>query len=344
MGKVPKISIILPCFKVEKYLDRCMNSMVNQTLSDVEFILVDDKSPDGTPAECDDWAKKDARVKVVHKQKNEGLGLARNTGLEVAKGEYVAFVDSDDFVETMMFEDLYTHASSHNLDAVFCGFYFYKDESHKRKRQEKQNYEVCDTPEGIKGVLLDMVGGLPNAKSDAPILSSVWKGIYKREVLENNKLLFVSERKYIAEDIIFHCDFLPCCNSVGFVPGCYYYYCDNGSSLTKTYREDRFEKELFMYDAIEQRLINKGYTENDYRDRLDRYFQLKLRACIAQQAHFIKEKGYLKMRAQVCRMLNDKKVRSFIKRFPYKELHLKHKVFFLLVRFKMTDMLMLILK
>lgn len=340
----PKISIIIPCYKVEKYLDRCMNSLVNQTLSDIEFILVDDKSPDGTSAKCKEWAGKDSRIKVIHKKQNEGLGLARNTGLEFATGGYVAFIDSDDFVETTMFEDLYTHASIHNLDAVFCGFYYYKDDSHKRMRQEKQDYVVYETPESIRGVLLDMVGGLPNAKTDAPILSSVWKGIYKRDVLENNKLIFVSEREYIAEDIIFHCDYLHCCNRVGFVPGCYYYYCDNGSSLTKNYRKDRFDKELFMYDAIEQRLHNQGIIESDFRNRLDRYFQLKIRACIAQQARFIDKFGYLQMRESSLSIINEKRVRAFVERFPYKQLPIKHKVFFLLLKYRCVDLLMLILK
>lgn len=340
----PKVSIIIPCYNVERFLDRCMNSMVSQTLSEIEFILVDDKSPDGTPEKCDEWARKDSRVKVVHKQHNEGLGLARNTGLEVAVGEYFAFIDSDDFVENMMFEDLYIHASSHNLDAAFCGFYFYKDDSHKRMRQEKQDYEVCDTPETINEVLLDMVGGLPSSKSDAPILSSVWKGIYKRDVIEKNNISFESERKYIAEDIIFHCDFLPFCKRVGFVPNCYYYYCDNGSSLTKTYRVDRFEKELYMYDAIEQRLQGYGFVESDYRNRLDRYFQLKIRACITQQAQFISQYGYKLMRTSAQTIINNEKVRGFVKRFPYQKLHFKHKIFFLLLKYKMVDVLLYILK
>lgn len=339
-----KISIIVPCYKVERYLDRCLGTLVNQTLKDIEIILVDDRSPDGTPHKCDVWAMKDNRIRVIHKTYNEGLGLARNTGLEVATGEYVAFIDSDDFVENTMFEDLYTHASSHNLDAVFCGFYFYKDESHKRMRQEKQDYEVYDKPQAINGVLLDMVGGLPNSKSDAPILSSVWKGIYKRAVLVKNKILFESERKYIAEDIIFHCDFLPFCKRVGFVPNCYYYYCDNGSSLTKTYRTDRFEKELYMYDAIEQRLQNHGFIESDYRNRLDRYFQLKIRACIAQQSQFISQNGYKPMRTAAQSIINNEKVRCFVKRFPYHKLHIKHKIFFLLLKFKIVDVLLYILK
>ena len=93
----PKVSIIVPVYNVEKYLDRCMESLLNQTLKDIEIILVDDGSPDNCPQICDEYAKKDSRVKVVHKV-NAGLGYARNSGLDVASGEYVAFVDSDDYV------------------------------------------------------------------------------------------------------------------------------------------------------------------------------------------------------------------------------------------------------
>ena len=91
----PKVSIIVPVYNVEKYLKRCVDSLVGQTLKDIEIILVDDGSPDGCPKMCDDFVATDSRIKVVHKP-NGGLGSARNAGLEVAKGEYVAFVDSDD--------------------------------------------------------------------------------------------------------------------------------------------------------------------------------------------------------------------------------------------------------
>ena len=98
-----KVSIIVPCWGVEKYLDRCVESLVNQTLQDIEIILVDDESPDRVPEMCDDWAKKDRRIKVIHK-KNGGLGLACNSGIEVATGEYLAFCDSDDWVDAKMYE------------------------------------------------------------------------------------------------------------------------------------------------------------------------------------------------------------------------------------------------
>ena len=99
----PLISVIVPIYNVEKYLARCVDSIVNQTYKNLEIILVDDGSPDRCPQMCDDYAEKDSRIKVVHK-KNGGLSDARNAGMAVATGEYISFIDSDDWIETSMFE------------------------------------------------------------------------------------------------------------------------------------------------------------------------------------------------------------------------------------------------
>ena len=96
--RTPKVSIIVPCYGVEKYLDRCLNSLVSQTLQDIEIILVDDKSPDNVPIMCDEWARKDNRIKVIHKEVNEGLGYARNTGLKYVEGEYLIWPNPDDWL------------------------------------------------------------------------------------------------------------------------------------------------------------------------------------------------------------------------------------------------------
>ena len=118
---MPKVSIIVPVYNVEKYLNRCIQSLLNQTLKDIEIIMVDDGSPDRCPQMCDNYAKKDNRIKVIHKQ-NAGLGYARNSGLEIATGEYIAFVDSDDFVNSQMYETLYNNAVSTKADVVYSGF------------------------------------------------------------------------------------------------------------------------------------------------------------------------------------------------------------------------------
>jgi glycosyltransferase involved in cell wall biosynthesis len=123
MEDSPLISVIVPVYKVEPYLRKCVDSILSQTYQNLEVILVDDGSPDGCPAICDEYAKKDARVRVIHKE-NGGLVSARMVGLKVAQGIYIQFVDSDDWIEANMIELLQKKAAQTNADIVICGFYF----------------------------------------------------------------------------------------------------------------------------------------------------------------------------------------------------------------------------
>lgn len=115
----PLISVIVPVYKVEPYLRRCVDSILAQTLSDIEIILVDDGSPDGCPAICDSYALLDSRVKAIHKE-NGGLGSARNAGLDIASGRFIGFVDSDDYVSPGMFDTLYNALIKENADVCIC--------------------------------------------------------------------------------------------------------------------------------------------------------------------------------------------------------------------------------
>ena len=116
---MPQISVIVPVYKVEQYLKRCVDSILHQTFSDLEVILVDDGSPDNCPAMCDKYAGTDSRVKVIH-QKNAGVSAARNAGLSVASGEYITFVDSDDFIDPQMYEKMLAVAEKYDCDVVMC--------------------------------------------------------------------------------------------------------------------------------------------------------------------------------------------------------------------------------
>ena len=116
------ISVIVPIYNVEKYLDRCLKSIINQTYKNLEIILIDDGSPDNCGTICDEYAKKDNRIKVVHKD-NGGLVKARNTGLDIATGEYISFIDPDDWIELNMYEEMIKIADETNTDIVRCGYY-----------------------------------------------------------------------------------------------------------------------------------------------------------------------------------------------------------------------------
>ena len=119
---MPKVSVIVPIYKVEKYLRQCIDSIINQSLKDIEIILVDDGSPDNCPKICDEYKKIDSRIKVIHK-KNGGLSSARNAGMKIATGEYIGFVDSDDYVSKEFLEELYL--IFHSFHNYICYFHLY---------------------------------------------------------------------------------------------------------------------------------------------------------------------------------------------------------------------------
>lgn len=265
MNKIPKVSIIVPIYNVEKYLDRCVQSLVNQTLNDIEIILVDDGSPDNCPSMCDEYAHKDNRIKVIHKQ-NAGLGYARNSGLEVATGEYVAFVDSDDYVDMTMYESLYKGTELINPDAIFCGF---KTEVAKGVWHESREVEQDQLWEGndVKEFMYNMIASGKGVKQERLYQMSVWHAIYKREIITNNKLVFPSERDVVSEDIPFQVDFLKNANKVLYLNAHFYYYCLNETSLSFTFKKEKF----YGYNKLRECLLSK-INETEYRQRVNRLY------------------------------------------------------------------------
>lgn len=171
----PLISVIVPVYKVEDYLDRCVQSIVNQTYRNLEIILVDDGSPDNCGVRCDDWAKKDKRIKVIHKQ-NGGLSSARNAGLDIFSGEYVTFVDSDDWIEEDYYELVFSLMISHDAQIGCVGRYDVNCETMSRKVglcPTKQ--ELLSRNEMLKRMLTWR--GCDFSACDKLFAASLWNGI-----------------------------------------------------------------------------------------------------------------------------------------------------------------------
>lgn len=261
-----KVSIIVPCYGVEKYLDRCMDTLINQTLKDIEIILVDDGSPDRVPEMCDEWAAKDSRVKVIHKQ-NGGLGFARNSGIEVATGEYIAFVDSDDYVSLNTYEDYYNAITNNDADVVFAGIIKEDRNGNWKKLIETDKISVLEGKASwdyFKG----MSSPMPYVKKEREHPMSVWHSIYKTSIIRDNNIRFLSEREIVSEDLPFQLDFGKHCKRIVLLPDAYYYYCLNGTSLSQSYNEKKYHNEKTLRNVLYQRL---GMDE-EARLRSDRYF------------------------------------------------------------------------
>ena len=265
-----KVSIIIPIYNVEKYLDKCVQSARNQTLQDIEIILVDDESPDACPQMCDEYAKIDSRIKVIHK-KNGGLGFARNSGLEVATGEYVTFLDSDDFVDLHTYEHLYNIAKAENLDALYYKFERFVDED-KVKEAEICNKITKYENENIKELMLDIIASEPSAKVDHKVQCSSCTAMYRMDIIKQNNVRFHSERELISEDLIFNLDYLKYANKVAFNNGTHYHYRVNPTSLTSTIRTDRIEKNYKLHEYIKDNIEFWDLNLKKANERNDRLF------------------------------------------------------------------------
>ena len=191
------ISVIVPVYNVEKYLDRCVESIVNQTYKKLEIILIDDGSPDNCPKMCDDWAKKDSRIKVIHKE-NGGVSSARNCGLDEAKGEYISFVDSDDVIHSQFYEIMAKNIG--DADIAYCEYKTFNDEI-SFDEVDSNNFEI-ETNKG-NNVFLNPI-----------FLFVIWNKIIKKDMLNN--LRFDTELKN-GEDSLFGFELLSNCNKVVYI-------------------------------------------------------------------------------------------------------------------------------
>lgn len=237
----PKLSIIVPVYNVEKYLDQCVQSLVNQTLQDIEIILVDDESPDNSPKMCDDYVKADPRFVVVHK-KNGGLGYARNTGLEKATGEYVTFIDSDDYIDLKAYDKICTLMDKNHLDELRFLCNRFKNDGSQSPVSYSDDLKIVSDKEQLEFVALSIFD-VPNKQYE----KYDWGGsscmaVYRRQVIVVNDLHFFSERQFISEDYLFNFDFYLHCNKVAFLPSTFYHYRINPQSLTRSFKIDALRK------------------------------------------------------------------------------------------------------
>lgn len=247
------VSVIVPIYNVEQYIDRCIDSIVNQTDDNIEIILVDDGSTDSSSLKCDEYKNKDKRIKVIHK-KNAGLGFARNSGLEIANGEYVLFIDSDDYIEKDMIKELYGTAKVNSADACYSDYFRDYDDKIVKNERMKGCAGIYNRQEVLNKIIPWVVGGAPDDKYDEVLGWGVWKSLYKRDLIEKKGIKFHSEREYISEDIIFQLDFLTYASCVAVVEKPFYHYCLRNGSLSAKYQENRRIKNYELYLAQMERL------------------------------------------------------------------------------------------
>lgn len=259
---MPKVSVIVPVYNVEPYLKRCVDSLINQTLKDIEIILVDDGSPDNCPQMCDAFAQLDDRIKVVHKQ-NGGLSSARNAGIDASTGDYIGYIDSDDYAELNMFERLYNCAIQQNVDFVMADYFRVIDGIKKKKSLDirKGLYTKQDIVNEIFPILI-----MRECVDYGPLLS-VCHCLYKSDFIKSNNLYFDEEIKW-SEDCIYSAILGYLANSFYYLKDEYVYnYIQNSGSISTSYKSLSWQVYCLMNQKLHAFFDSK--TDFDFSRQLD---------------------------------------------------------------------------
>ena len=259
-GGTPLVSVIVPVYRVEAYLDQCVESIAHQSYANLDIILVDDGSPDSCPAMCDSWARTDARIRVVHKE-NAGLGYARNSGLDKAVGEYVCFVDSDDYLEYDAIRSLVSIALRDRSDIVLYGFQA-RDPAGAVVEvyvptPPKRHFRG---PEVVSSVLANVLSR-DGEEGDWHLNWSAWSVFCRMEPITRSHWRFVSERDIISEDIYSLISLYGTVSSVSMCCEALYNYRQNPFSLSTAFRRDRLDQIDRFYAESVKLVRRRGYSE-----------------------------------------------------------------------------------
>ena len=282
---MPKISIIVPIYNVEKYIRECLDSLVNQTLKDIEIICINDGSTDSCPQILEEYASRDSRIKVINKA-NSGYGASMNMGFAAATGEYIGIVESDDFVKTNMFEDLYNLAKENNADVVKADWFYYWTKNNESRKSGK-----------ISKWKSNKITNAYEDKSLLKIVPSIWSAIYKREFISDKGINFLETPGASYQDTSFHLKVLMCTKKIVLTSSAYVYY-----------RQDNINSSCNSKD--------KAFAVCDEFDEVERFMQTNpgLAEEFAEYIYTLQYRSYFMTMIRI----EDKFIDDFLDRFSEK--------------------------
>ncbi|MBO5870647.1 MAG: glycosyltransferase family 2 protein [Clostridia bacterium] len=255
------VTVVVPIYNVERYLDKCIKSISEQSYKDLEILLIDDGSTDKSGEICDKWASVDTRIRVIHKE-NEGQGIARNVGIANANGAYICFFDSDDYIAERAIEKAYSLAKKEESEVVVFGFDSVDNDGNLLMTYipefEKNSYSGDD----VKNVFFpEYLAPDPKGDGKCKFYMSAWLGIYSLNLIKRINWRFVSEREIISEDVYSLISLFSHVKKVSILPEALYYYRNNNTSFSKSYDESRYGKVRHFY--LESKKLCERLKLND---------------------------------------------------------------------------------
>lgn len=254
----PKISIIVPVHNAGIYFDKCLTTLVTQTLRELEIILVLDCPTDGSDKVAEAFAAKDDRIKLIYNEENLHTGLSRNKGVKAAKGKYIGFHDHDDYSEPTMYELLYQKAEQENLDVVRCNFSCIYN---KGKEQIIEEYKYPDI-----SIDLSNKKKIYESVCNDTISCVIWNHIYRADFLDRNHIQFLDSRTICSEDSIFFLNVYRHIDRIGIVPEYLYYHVFHSNNTGKVYNYRSIENRIAFFNGLYLFLKKNNINERQSKD------------------------------------------------------------------------------
>ncbi|MGO4496773.1 glycosyltransferase [Paenibacillus sp. 2RAB27] len=312
----PKVSIVVPIYNVEGYLGRCLDSILSQTMQEIEVIAVNDGSTDTSGAILDHYAVKDTRIVVIHKR-NGGVSAARNDGIRLARGEYIGFVDPDDWIDHDMYEVLYHNAMEENADIVMCT-YMREFGTHSKEKKFNLPNKVCYRNQEIRSnVLRRLVGPIKEEMANPEYLDAwgtVWSKLYRTELVKGNNLNFIDLNVVgTNEDSLFNIHISYYAKVFVLLNKPYYHYWRvNTTSLTSSYKPELQDKWFKLYSFMES-FIKEKELPSEFYEALNNRICLNMLG-LGLNTISNSESAFLKI-SRLSTILNDNRIKRSFQQF-----------------------------
>lgn len=324
------ICVVVPVYNTERYLDQCIESIVNQTYRNLQILLIDDGSTDSSAQKCDAWAEKDSRITVIHKA-NAGLGHARNTGIDHAAGEYICFFDSDDYLAPDAIEKAYERACSAQAELVTFGFSTVSENGEVIWSQIPSTGAITYQGSQVQTCFLpELIAPDPRGNSRQLFQMSAWAMLLSMDVIRRSGWRFVSEREIVAEDVYSLLQLCSHLDRVAVLPEALYFYRTNEGSLSRKYRPDRYEAISHFYQASIRLCQRLQYSE-EIRHRLcTPYLSFTITALKQEVAVHDRKTALSRLRV----IIDDAQLQNILRRVRRDKIGLKKRILFWTMRNK----------
>lgn len=334
----PKVSVIVPVYNVEKYLYRCIDSLINQTFKDIEIIAVNDGSTDNSLNILNEYCEKDNRVRVINRQ-NSGVSESRNKGIENSTGDYILFVDSDDWIDEDMIKQMYYHGKSSDSDIVMCSYMREFENHSKEKLFDLVDITVYEDDD-VKKLNRQIIGPINKELSSGEgidSLGTIWAKLYKSDLIKKSGNKFIDLREIgSAEDTLFNIFILKHANRITFINKPYYHYWKgNEESLTSGYNPNLIKQWESLFKYIEN-FIKENNLGSDFHEALNNRIAMSMLGLGLNECNKKNKLSTIKKVKNLSLILNNDLISKSYKNFDVNKFPIHWRLFYIFNKNKMA--------